>query len=336
MEISFVTVPANAEALVVQRSLSQATKADAADWKCGASRNLPVNEDLSWDGPAAAASIFEKAGFDGDSPDVTFARKGFLAYDAANPKLKGSYKLPFAKVIDGRLTALKSGVNAASTRISGTDIPSDVKDKAQAVIDSYKAKWKDDGKMTTPKIKGLFQVAWLCQVLNDLGAVQSMSEFEEAIEEDGSQVPEMLRDAMRQVGAALIAMAAEEVSELIDDTDTDGMSDADAAYVTAAKTPVTKALRAARVAKAGRAISAANEETLRQGCKSIMDGHTKCKDGHAMIKDGHDMIMGVIETGGGESGDDQTAGDTDDTNDKAAAAAKRKRELEFRQRQAAV
>jgi len=140
MELSCVAVPCDVGAVTLARDLNSKQTKKAAVWKVGASRNLPLGGDDAWDGPAAAASIFERAGFDDDDPDLGFARKGFLAYDSANPKLKGSYKLPFAKVIDGRLTAMPSGVRAAASRLPQTDIPEDVRDEARAVIDSYEAK----------------------------------------------------------------------------------------------------------------------------------------------------------------------------------------------------
>lgn len=117
------------------------------DWKCGASRSLSVKETGSWDGPAATERMLDAAGFNGNSPNVTEARAGFLAYDAGDPKKKGSYKLPFADIIDGKKTAMRSGLDAAAQRLSGTDIPQSVKDEAQAVIDHYKPKdSKDDSK----------------------------------------------------------------------------------------------------------------------------------------------------------------------------------------------
>ena len=110
------------------------------DWKCGAARDLPVKESGSWDGPAAAERMFDAAGFNGSSPNATEARAGFLAYDADDPTKKGSYKLPFADIVDGKKTAVRSGLNAAAQRLSNTNIPSSVKDEAQKVIDGYKPK----------------------------------------------------------------------------------------------------------------------------------------------------------------------------------------------------
>ena len=109
-----------------------------ANWKCGAARGLAIVERGSWDGAATKARIFAWAGFDGDNPSSTKARRAFLAYDAAEPDLKGSYKLPFADVVDGGLKAITAGLSAAASRLPGTDIPDSVKKSAQAVLDGYK------------------------------------------------------------------------------------------------------------------------------------------------------------------------------------------------------
>jgi HK97 family phage prohead protease len=161
MELSCVAVPCDADALVTARAFRPPSPAlagegrgegsshkSAAAWKVGASRNLPLGGDEAWDGPAAEASIWAHCGFDGDKPDAGFARKAFLAYDSANPAEKGSYKLPFAKVVDGRLTAMPSGVRAAASRLPAAGISDEARTKARAVLDHYEAKMgsDDDGK----------------------------------------------------------------------------------------------------------------------------------------------------------------------------------------------
>lgn len=120
--------------------------ATTAEWIVAAAEDLPIDDKASWDGPAAAERMLDAAGFNGDSPDPAKARVGFLAYDHHNPKLKGSYKLPFADLVDGKLTALKSGVDAAASRLPDTDVPDDVKTKARVVIDAYEKRMKPDDK----------------------------------------------------------------------------------------------------------------------------------------------------------------------------------------------
>lgn len=120
---------------------------EVEEWKCGAARDLPVDEDGAWDGAAAEASIFEHAG--GEDFDHEIARKGFLAYDASAPKLRGSYKLPFAHVTGGEMKAMASGIRAAASRLPDTDVPDGVKESARSVLDHYETKM-GAGEKTAP------------------------------------------------------------------------------------------------------------------------------------------------------------------------------------------
>lgn len=117
--------------------------ATTPEWVAHADENLPIDNKATWDGPAAAERMLDAAGFNGNSPDPTKARRGFLVYDRANPKLKGSYKLPFADLIGGELKAVKGGLDAAASRLPQTDIPDDVKAKARATLDVYEKKMGD-------------------------------------------------------------------------------------------------------------------------------------------------------------------------------------------------
>lgn len=280
MEFSFTPVQANRGAIVVER----AAKSAEANWKVGASRNLPIDEDSAWDGSEAETSIFDQADFESDSPDTTFARKGFLAYDASNADLKGSYKLPFAKVVDGRLTAVAAGIRAAASRLSQADIPDDVAKKAQAVIDHYEDKMKEKAASATVtkdaptiKIKGLYQVAQLAVDLMDLGYLQDSIEWEAAYEEDGSQVPAMLGEALRQLGDILIAMTIEEVNEMFAEETAEGEDAVAKNICSATAKPFTKAFVAANL-KAGRKFSADSIATMQEACKAILGGHQMITD----------------------------------------------------------
>lgn len=62
---------------------------------------------------------------------------------------------------------------------------------------------------------GLDNVAQLTRLLSDLGYLVDSADGEAASEGDESAVPATLRDAMRQLGSALLAMAAEEVGEAV-------------------------------------------------------------------------------------------------------------------------
>jgi HK97 family phage prohead protease len=68
-----------------------------------------------------------------------------------------------------------------------------------------------------PKVRGLYGVASLAYQLMGLGYLHSDAVMEADMEQDGSAVPAMLGDALKKLGAALVAMTAEEVAELLAD-----------------------------------------------------------------------------------------------------------------------
>jgi HK97 family phage prohead protease len=309
METSLVSVPANPNATIIARDAAAAAasaaakKADKHEWKVGASRNLPLGEDKAWDGPAAEARIFEACGFDGDKPDTGKARKAFLVYDAANPSLKGSYKLPFADVVDGRFTAMPAGIRAAASRLPQADIPDDVQTKARAVVDHYESKMKDADadKSGTPRVKawpprgkGLYDVAQLAYLLMELGYVRNNAAWEAELEGDGSKLPEMLAAALKQLAAAFLAMSSEEVGEMLAGHGIE--LDAGDLIALAGAPERTKVFRAC-LRKAGRVLSRANQEHLDgivKCLKAIDDCHVKAADLH---DDLHDTLVEMMDHG---------------------------------------
>lgn len=120
-----------------QKYLSPETRAETSDWRVGAWRDLPVDQSEIWDGPAAKERMLEAAGFGGENPDASLARRGFLIYDAANPSLKGSYKLPFADIFGGEIKAVVGGIRAAASRLLQTDAPQAALDDAKSIVDGY-------------------------------------------------------------------------------------------------------------------------------------------------------------------------------------------------------
>lgn len=146
LEFSFVSVPANQDALIIGRSIIRGSLRlpvhKASEWKCGTARDLPIDEESTWDGSAAEKAVFDHFGFDGDKPDTAGAAKAFLFHDAANPEKKGSYKEPIATVKDGKCVAVAAGVRAAASRLSATQGPSsEVKAEAEAVIKAYEKRF---------------------------------------------------------------------------------------------------------------------------------------------------------------------------------------------------
>lgn len=319
-ESSFVAVPADPAALVTARS-HQAKRSDMADWKCGAARNLPIEDgDPAWDGDAAARAIFDHAG--GDDFDPAIARKGFLAYDAAAPKERGSYKLPFVHISDSKMVVPKSALRAASGA-HGVDAAEigDAKDEAKQVLDAYKKKAGvgDDSEHSRHprrrhriargrhgtrafKLRGMYGVGQLAYLLDCVAWAKTDAEIESALEGDASKVPGMLKQNLADLGETLIAMTIEEVSELVEDDDdtdvTEGLSDDEIVIVQQAKTPAAQRFRAGffraraavMAARAGKALSAANAEHLQEvgtHHKRALEHHAEAVDCHAAIGEHH-------------------------------------------------
>jgi hypothetical protein len=97
--------------------------------------SLPLADtDRTWDAGAARSRLWAWAG-----GDYRKYRKGFLWWDSANPEQKGSYKLPVADVIDGKLTLVPRAVNAVASVLGGgrggVDIPDADASKIQGLVD---------------------------------------------------------------------------------------------------------------------------------------------------------------------------------------------------------
>lgn len=308
LECSFCSVPVDTGAVVTARAET------GADWKCGAARDLPIEDSDAWDGGAAEASIFEHAG--GDDFDPAKARKGFLAYDAAKPKERGSYKLPIAHAVAGELKVPKGAIRAAASRLSQTDIPESVREEAGKVLDHYKEKagmtTESDDKDRAikaarlrmlvatpgkPKLRGLCEVAELAWCLGNLGFVQALSAWEAEAEKDGSLVPAMLGEALKVLGGALVAMTTEEVAELLADipgeaddageTVTRDLPEEERAYVAGAKTPRARAWRlGVALARAGRTLSTSNQQRL----EDAADHGERAMKHHKAMAENHDAV----------------------------------------------
>lgn len=370
MELSCVAVPCNPNAITIERSLEQHMPQPgqkAANWKVGASRNLPIDKDSAWDGAAAEESIWKAYGFDDASPDTAKARKAFLFYDAANPKKKGSYKEPFAKVVGGRLVAVAAGIRAAASRLSSVEgIPDDVKKSGGAVIDSYEEKMKaDDGKSAPRsveygkagkiKVKGLYECAELARVLMNLGFIHQGSAWEAEVEQDGSKLPALLASVLRDCAEALVAMTQEEVNELLSGHGVEVLP-FDEDYIAMAATPQGKAIRAA-FCKAGRVLSQENLDHLKEIGKCLK-GMDECSEKAADLHDDlHDTMVDWMDHGTSlgdhvkamlkstkkpNDQDDDSDADSSDVADPsnadqelAAQAAARKRQVEVMERSAA-
>lgn len=91
-----------------------------------------------------------------------------------------------------------------------------------------------------PVQRGLYTVASFAYLLSQLGYIKESTEYEEAIEEDGSDIAARLAASLKDLGQILVDMTIEEVAELVADGD-----DVDGATVEMANLP--KAQRAVKI-----------------------------------------------------------------------------------------
>jgi hypothetical protein len=108
------------------------------------STSLPLSDrERPWSASAARRSL----------SDSQFGSAHFWRDPEGEPDQIGSYKLPFAQVIDGRLTAVWRGVTAAAQRLGQTDMPSSDVAGVRSRIGAYYAKARrqyDDDTIEVP------------------------------------------------------------------------------------------------------------------------------------------------------------------------------------------
>jgi len=122
----------------------------------GGKAGLPLaSRERGWDATAAVGRVRSWSGSE-DEPSARY-RQGFFWYDADNADNFGAYKLPFADVIDGTLTAIPRGIFAVAGVLSGArggvDIPAADIATIRGKVASYYAKMRtqfDDDSIVAP------------------------------------------------------------------------------------------------------------------------------------------------------------------------------------------
>jgi len=108
----------------------EAATVEAIELTVSGSKTLPVDERYEWDGDAATLRMRKLASSDGSGDKDTINwesyKRGFLFTHTEDKKNFGSYKLPFADVIDGRLRATWGGVSKAMGALMGARTPVDI------------------------------------------------------------------------------------------------------------------------------------------------------------------------------------------------------------------
>lgn len=140
-------------------------------------------------------------------------------------------------------------------------------------------------------VKGLREVGWLADLLQQISYLEEWVEYEAAMEGDGSPIPDQLAAVMNALGQILIDMTVEEVTELLgseaaetdDPMEYDDMGDDEF-------DPVTKA---------GRRISAAN-------ANKITEAIAHAKQAAKAARKAYMTCSALLDDAGSESSDAAT------------------------------
>lgn len=186
----------------------------------------------------------------------------------------------------------------AASKVTQEPASTEGKDAAtRALITKHKRALTRAPKVPTFR-RGLYEVSQLCYTLASVGYCHEASEYEAALEGDGSEVPAMLGEALSALGEALKAMAVEEVDELLEAHEDDDEAEVETralpaeqrAYIAAGKTARARAWRAGiAIARAGKALSASNKEKLddAQGHQDRAMKHSRALGEHQEAVSGH-------------------------------------------------
>lgn len=215
---------------------------------------------------------------------------------AKDPKRPGGLDFTKQKLLEISIVGIPANENAvAQARAAGIDI-----DRLELV-----------STREAPVVgkRGLYSVSALAGILADLGWVQDSSAWEAEYEGDGSEVPGMLLDAMKSLGAALVAMTIEEVAELLagrDDDDTvvliDGLVEMEAP--TPAQKIFAALVKAAFEAKhpkvslpEGASFSVVSNTTVIERAGKVLSkaNETKIRDAHAAMTGACDTLQGLLD-----------------------------------------
>jgi HK97 family phage prohead protease len=146
--------------------------------------------------------------------------------------------------------------------------------------------------------RGLSSVSSLAAVLADLGWIQDSAAWEAEYEGDSSEVPAMLLVAMQQLGAALLAMTAEEVAELLDGRDDrpDGL--VELAAPTAGQRGFAALARLAKAAKAPLQIPEGSTVFVVNRAGKVLSSanETKIRDVHAAMSGACDTLKEMLDS----------------------------------------
>lgn len=154
LELSFVPVPANPDAL----SLQKMQKVEAMLKTAVEPHETPMADKATeWDAGKAIQNLETWA--KGDAEDIDFSKfeEGFAWYDEANEDKVGSYKLPHHDIMDGELKVVWRGVVAAMGALLGARGGVDIPEADMQGVYDHLAKHYAQFEETPPELKSYTQ-----------------------------------------------------------------------------------------------------------------------------------------------------------------------------------
>lgn len=161
-EISAVTEPMNTEANILE--VKTATKF----------KNLPLAaQDRPWSSAAAIARVRQFTGSQ-ESASATY-KNAFFWFDGENANNLTAYKLPFADVIDGKLTAVPRGIFAAAGAMRGARGGVDIPEAERTWVIRHINKYYDKMGLDSPLASKSFNDH--SNIVSDLETIRDVERF---------------------------------------------------------------------------------------------------------------------------------------------------------------
>lgn len=195
--------------------------------------------------------------------------------------------------------------------------------------------------------RGLYQVAQLCYMFEQLGYQVDSAKYESAIEGDGSKVPSMLAGVLHELGDALLAMTQEEIAEAlagcdvepeVDDGD-DALVVEERTHIAAAPTPRVRAFRrglAQAKVRAGKSLSAESIRCLREAKACHEDAMALHRSAMRKHKDGVAAVDEMMDRAGVSDPDSDATQTTQKSDGTQVDEGSRAATPDYRRRQADV
>jgi len=196
--------------------------------------------------------------------------------------------------------------------------------------------------------RGLYQVANLLYLVEELGWHVDMAKYEAAIEGDGSAVPGMLAGVLQDLVDALMAMTTEELSEFMagydveveaeDEVDDSVVLTVEArAHIAAAPTPAVRAFRrglAHAKLRAGKTLSDETVRCLKEAAALHEDGMAEIRSGLAKHKKGVAAVNDLMDRAGVADQEDNAAEANENADPSGEPEGEARMSADFRRREA--